>query len=1073
MLAPPNHSGPYPVQHVIQALQEFAHTVRRDRKANPPTTDGSGLEPLLAPRFQTLVESVLAEVTGKPPRVLPEYRRPGVGRPDLAFVHEGSPARAFIELKEPRLRLEPRKFTGHNKEQFARFSNFPLWALCNFGRIQLYRRNELEAEALVVPATVLDPDTPDRRATRIIRDHDSGGFRTILQTLASAEPPVPETPADAATNLAHAARLVREVVSDHCRSGTVDPVVSDLRVDFIQTLFARAEAGGYDPTDENSLFSNAFAQTLVFGLLLARDRSGKSVGPSAHELLPDTSFPLLRGTLRALTVEEIRGVLGTAFDVAVDAVNSVDPALLRPTERRDPLLYLYEDFLRVFDPEAVKRYGVYYTPPDVVRLMVAEVERLLQDRFGTNGLLDENVNLLDPACGTGTFLIAATSLAAERATQKYGSAAAAAEVAAFAQRAHAFELLVGPYTVAHYRMQREVSRRGGNSDRLPIFLTDTLAPAASEAGVQPNMAFLSAPLIAERQAADQVKTDKPILVVMGNPPYKRLRADEATRLIGPFMNRLWNDLKQPVREAGLGRSLNAFPDLYVAFYRWALWRLFEANGASGRGVLAFITNRKFLVGSAFGGLRRMLRHRFDRIRIIDFRGDKRASRPAVIPSDENIFNIEVGVCVLLAEAHGDRDADHEASVEYADVWRQDAFDRPAKLGLARLACEDPEALTFAETSGRDMEPLFPRGFEGVDWPSLEGLTFRSNGIVTYRDRFSYALSAESLHHRIEQWLSGPLTTGAREQFKETRDRKAAPAHSTVFDDSAICRVAYRPLDHRFLYNRREFVDFPKPDLQTAWGGANCALHALDDGTGGGPAIWCHGVLPDQHAFSGRGGWVFPLFDHRGGGPKHSMLNGTAAGLSSAYGVDLEPQQVFDAILALLSATDYTVRFAYDLENEFPHVPFPADKDVFLDAAKLGKRIRELETFASDPAKDFRWARLDGEPASLLAVPTRSQAFRAGQGTVEAAGRVALVEDRSLVISDVSEAAWNFSVSGYPVLHRWLRARNGQQVDAALQREILDVTARIEELLHRFSEADPLLERAILQALSKDQLAGEG
>lgn len=1062
------------MKQVVQALQEFALSVRRDRRANPPTSDGSGLEPLLTPRFQTLVEDALAQLSAQPPRVLPEYRRPGVGRPDLAFAHEGSPARAFIELKEPRLSLEPKKFTGHNKEQFARFSNLPLWALCNFERIQLYRRDELEAEALVMPAAALDPETPDRRATRIIRNHDSGGFRAILQTLASAEPPVPETPADAATNLAHAARLVREVVSDHCRSGAVDPVVFDLRVDFIQTLFARAEAGGYDPTDENSLFSNAFAQTLVFGLLLARDSSGENVGPNAHELLPHTSFPLLRGTLRAMTVEEIRRVLGTAFDVVTDAVNAVDPALLRPTGRRDPLLYLYEDFLRVFDPEAVKRYGVYYTPPDVVALMVAEVERLLQDRFRTNGLLDERVNLLDPACGTGTFLIAATSLAAERAAHEYGSAAAAAEVAAFAQRAHAFELLVGPYTVAHYRMQREVSRRGGRNGRLPIFLTDTLAPAASEAGVQPNMAFLSAPLIEERKAADEVKTDKPILVVMGNPPYKRLRADEATRLVGPFMNRLWNDLKQPVKDAGLGRSLNAFPDLYVAFYRWALWRLFEAKGATGRGVLAFITNRKFLVGAAFGGLRRMLRRRFDRIRIIDFRGDKRASRPAVIPSDENIFNIEVGVCVLLAEAHGERDADHEASVEYADVWRQDAFDRPAKLGLARLAREDPETLKFTETTGRDMAPLIPRGFDGVDWPSLDDLfTFRSNGIVTYRDRFSYALSAQDLERRVQQWLDGSLSPDAREQFKETRDREAASAHSTAFDQSAICQVAYRPLDYRFLYNRREFVDFPKPDLQAAWGEANCALHALDDGTGSGPAVWCHAVLPDQHAFSGRGGWVFPLFDYRGAGSKHSMLNGTAASLSSAYGVDLEPQQVFDAIVALLSAADYTVRFAYDLENEFPHVPFPANHDVFLDAATLGGRIRELETFASDPAQDFRWARLDGEPAATLAVPTRSQAFRADQGSGEEAGRIALVEDRSFVVSGVSEAAWNFSVSGYPVLHRWLRARSGQRVDAALQREILDVVARIEELLHRFREADPVLERAAGQALSGRQLTGGG
>ena len=764
-------------------------------------------------------------------------------------------------------------------------------------------------------------------------------------------------------------------------------------------------------------------------------------------------------------------MLGTAFDVAIDAVNSVDPALLLPTKQRDPMLYLYEDFLRVFDPEAVKRYGVYYTPPDVVTLMVSEVERLLRNSLQTNGLLDPKVNLLDPACGTGTFLIAAASLAAERAAKEFGPAAAAAEVTAFAQRAHAFELLVGPYTVAHYRMQREVCGRGGKAERLPIFLTDTLAPAAGEAGVQPNMAFLSAPLVAERQAADQVKTDKPILVVMGNPPYKRLRSDETNRLIGPFMNGLWNDLKKPVRDAGFGRSLNAFPDLYIAFYRWALWRLFEADGASGRGILAFITNRKFLVGAAFGGLRRMLRRRFERIRIIDFRGDKRTALPAVVPEDENIFNIEVGVCVILAEARGDRDESREATVEYADVWKHGAFDRPAKLRLARRASKDPELIAFTETTGRDMEALSPLGFGGPDWPSLEDLfTFRSNGIVTYRDHFSYALSEETLQDRIERWLSGRLSPAARKEFKETRDRNAGPAHSTVFDPSALRRVAYRPLDQRYVYNRREFIDFPKLiTLQAAWGDANCALHALKDGTGRGPAVWCHGTLPDQHAFNGRGGWVLPLFDRRDDGANRSLLNGTAAGLSGAYGIELEPQQVFDAILALLSATEYTVRFAYDLENDFPHVPFPVDKDVFAAAASLGSRIRELETFAAAQERDFCFARLDGNPASTLAVPTRSRAFRP-DGT---AGRIALADDWSFVLSGVSDAAWNFSVSGYPVLHRWLRARNGQRVDAALQREILDVVARIEELLHLFREADPLLEQAVQMSLGRKQLTGGG
>jgi predicted helicase len=137
--------------------------------------------------------------------------------------------------------------------------------------------------------------------------------------------------------------------------------------------------------------------------------------------------------------------------------------------------------------------------------------------------------------------------------------------------------------------------------------------------------------VAERQAANRVKSDVPILVIMGNPPYKRLRAGEIDRLVGPDMKARWQDLKQPVIDAGYGRSLNAFPDLYVAFYRWALWRLFEAKGALGRGVLAFITNRAFLTGRGFGGLRKMLRDRFDHIRIIDLRGDNQSARPAIVP----------------------------------------------------------------------------------------------------------------------------------------------------------------------------------------------------------------------------------------------------------------------------------------------------------------------------------------------------------------------------------------------------------------------------------------------------------
>ena len=535
-------------------------------------------------------------------------------------------------------------------------------------------------------------------------------------------------------------------------------MVANVRRDFNETLFARAEAGGYDPTNADALFASAFAQTLIFGLLLAREASGVELGDNAYQSLPEGSYPLLRGTLRALTMDETRAMLGAAFDTAIDAVNAVDPSMLAPQEDgRDPVLYLYENFLRTFDRQAVERYGVYYTPPEVVRLIVAQADRALREGLGADGLMDGEVELLDPACGTGTFLIAAANFVARAAEARYGPGAVAAEVSDFARRMHGFELLVGPYTVAHYRMLREVVGHGGAAEHLPIYLTDTLAPPADAEGVEAHLAFLSAPMVAEREAADAVKQDSRILCVIGNPPYKRLKSGEVDRLVGPTMNAMWKDLKDPVRNAGQGRALNAFPDLYIAFYRWALWRLFEARGAEGRGVLAFITNRGFLTGAGFGGLRRMLRSRFDRIRIIDLRGDNRGARPADVTRDDNVFNIETGVCILIAwRGRDDRPAGAEATVEYADIWDANAFTAEDKHAWCQRAAEDPSLIRFRSVEGSDMDRLKPTGFTGQDWPALDELfIFASNGIVTYRDGFAYATRAETMSARIQRWLALP------------------------------------------------------------------------------------------------------------------------------------------------------------------------------------------------------------------------------------------------------------------------------------------------------------------------------
>jgi len=1055
---------------VTDALIDYAAAIRAARRANPAMTgQGAPLELLLAPRFASLIERLLPGLMTAPPQLLPEFRQEKIGRPDLAFTRPGQPARSFIELKRPDTDLNPKRLRGHDKAQFERFRELPFLGFANFHTIHLYRQGELLSQAVLLPASTLDPETADSAAIRLIRRHDARPWLQILETLAIAPPPHIRNARDFATSLARAARLVRRIVADLCAAPSGPPAALDaVRADFRDTLFAHAAAGGYDD-DTDELFANAFAQTLAFGLLLAREAGGRDVDTLAYQRLTETTYPLLRATLRALTLDEVLDALGAGFDVIRDAVNSFAPELLAIRAGHDPILYFYEDFLAAFDPKARLRYGVFFTPVEVVRFIVRRTDRALREGLGSGGLLDPAVRLLDPACGTGTFLIAAAEEVAAQAGQ-LGQGLVAAEILSLSRRLQAFELLVGPYTVAHYRMLREVAQyHVVPLERLPIYLADTLAPPAGALSVSSRLDFLGAPIVAERKAADAVKAGPPILAIFGNPPYRRLKKGEVETLVGPWMNSLWEDLKRPVREAGFGRSLNPFPDLYVAFWRWALWRLFEAEGAERRGVVAFITNRGFLAGRAFGGLRRMLRRRFDAIEIVDLRGDNRGALPAGVAADENVFNIETGVCVLTAWATGRKAPGTDATIRYADAWDAQAFRRADKLALLEAASSGRRALPFRTLPGTGMDRLKPVGFAGRDWPALDLLLrFRSNGIVTYRDDFAYALTRTALEERIKSFLElGPIE--AAETFKESASSKVGPALKTEFDAAAIERVAYRPLDQRWLYNRGEFVDRPRWDFQAAWGPGNIALFAPEDGIGFGPATWCHGAKPDQHAFRGSyGGWVFPLYDPAGPTGATFFHPDLLAALAEAYGTPPTAQQTFDTMLALLSATNYTTRFAADLEDDLPHVPFPADPAIFHAAARLGAGIRKVQTFAKPAARCHQRARIEGRATGVtLAVPTIGRAFReAGAGH----GYIPLMADASLRLANIPDRVWKFQVSGYPVLYRWLAARSGEALDPLLLRAALDIAARISQLLRLFDAAEPLLDRAVADPLTTSRLA---
>lgn len=251
------------------------------------------------------------------------------------------------------------------------------------------------------------------------------------------------------------------------------------------------------------------------------------------------------------------------------------------------------------------------------------------------------------------------------------------------------------------------------------------------------------------------------------------------------MDDRWDDLKAPVREAGWGNQLNTFPELSIAFWRWALWKLFEADNAPRRGVVAYITNRKFLTGKPYAGLRKIMRERFDRIEIIDLRGDVRAGVRGDVACDQGVFNIMVGTCIIVAIADDSKAEGELAKVHYHDSWAGARFTRRAKLDWLQARSAAGDAEDWLPVERGLLDDFRPEPFQNGEWVSVaDAFQFRSSGCQTKRDSFVVGLSLDALGARIRDFHAAAEANPAA-MFHDTRDRHWRDAHAAEFQADAV------------------------------------------------------------------------------------------------------------------------------------------------------------------------------------------------------------------------------------------------------------------------------------------------
>lgn len=616
--------------------------------------------------------------------------------------------------------------------------------------------------------------------------------------------------------------------------------------------------------------------------------------------------------------------------------------------------YFYEPFLEAFDPELRRELGVWYTPPEVVRYMVERVDLALRDELGIpDGLADEGVYILDPCCGTGTYLLEVLERIGKTLRDKGGDALVSSDLKKAAlSRVFGFELLPAPFVVAHLQLGLLLQELGAplkdaGDERAAVYLTNALTGWEGDEE-QPVLGFPE--LSEERDAAGEVKQQTKVLVVLGNPPYNGfagMAVDEERQLSDAYRN----TKKAP---APRGQGLN---DLYVRFYRMAERQIVEQTG---RGVVCYISNYSWLDGLSFTGMRERYLNIFDHIWIDSLNGDKyRTGKltlegepdPSVFSTEFNREGIQVGTAVALLT----RKAEHEDTnhIYFRNLWGRDK--------LARLDETDFDTL---KDEYEKVEPVLDVGLPFMPtaaaqdyyiWPLLTKLFPVSfPGVKTSRDDFLVDDSKEKLKERIEMYFDSSVSDEEMKHIspsalEDTSSFEAKASRRKLqergFLARNLVRYFYRPFDTRWLYWEAEtkLLDRERSEYFEQLSDSNLFLFT----TGRTrkiiiePAV-STSLLSDLNAMdSGARGFPLYLKDDEGMMFEDVRPNLTEKAINYLASVSSDEKALFYHCLAISHSFAYRTENADALRHDWPRIPLPDSKERLIASANLGRAVAGL------------------------------------------------------------------------------------------------------------------------------------
>lgn len=1008
------------------ALEGYAETLAADVLSRIPAQPEDQLKaPVrqLLKRTGALLKRQIASRT--------EAQVEGLGaRPDVGVEVNGL-LTGHMELKAPGKGARAEALKGSDREQWKKFQALPNLIYTDGLEWCLYRTGDrVRGPVRIVPQDLVQEGPAALISEAVEPLHD------LLQDFLGWHPVAPATPRGLAEALAPLCRLLRDdvmaAVADE--GSAIYHLAGELR----EALF---------PDADDAQFADAYAQTITYALLLARFEGTETISTSRATEALDRRYGLLARTLQLLSGSEVRKEIGLGVELLERVIDGIDPAVLA---RRgdDPWLYFYEDFLAAYDRRLRKDRGVYYTPKEVIQAQCRLVAQLLEERFGKAlAFADDGVITLDPAAGTGAYVRTALALAMDRVRANLGPGLVPGRASIAARNFHAFELLVGPYAVAHLRVTQGIRDHGGEvpDDGVHVYLTDTLeSPHAAPKNTQIKLSYLHRPLADEHRRAQKVKAKTPVLVCLGNPPYDRQQIDpdeEGRERKGGWVRfgegkgegrerPIFEDFLEPTREAGEGVHLKNVYNDYVYFWRWALWKVFESTPASTAGIVSFITASSYLRGPGFMGMRQVMREVFDELWILDLEGDQSGPRKT-----ENVFAIRTPVAIAVGVRYADALSATPARVHYTKVTGS----REAKLAvLARI--EGFEDLEWRDSYRDWTKPFLPEG-EGdfFEWAKLERIfPWRQPGVKAGRSwpiglgpdvlaRRWQTLVSSSSHARVNLFKNSP--TGRKVQAHPGRlIPKPAQARSILgLGEEVPCppvtRFIFRVFDRRWLIADGRLIDRPSPSLWLVKGRDQIYFTSLlTNPLGKGPAAITTSEVPDLHHFRGSFGGkdIIPLW-RDAAATEPNVTTGLLELLGETYGRQVSPEDLFAYAYGILSSPAYVERFSEDLAEPGPRLPLTKDRELFRATAALGHRLVFLHTYGERFVPEGETAgRLPrGRARCVKAIPESPDRYPEEFDYDDARKSLRVGEGE---IAPVEPAAWSFSVSGFEVVRSWLAYR---------------------------------------------------